>query len=102
MGLVRAEFESEEEALRIANDSVYGLAGAVFSADLERCARVCNGLRVGTVWINNCQPAFIHLPWGGTKQSGIGRELGKWGLEEFTAMKTVTAVKDNSYKWGLW
>lgn len=96
------EFETEEEALTLANDSVYGLAGAVFSADLERCARVTNGLRVGTVWVNNCQPAFIQLPWGGTKQSGIGRELGRWGLEEFTAMKTVNAVKDNKYKWGLW
>jgi betaine-aldehyde dehydrogenase len=96
------EFETEEEVLAMANDSDYGLAGAVFSADLERCSRVTNGMRCGTVWINNCQPAFIQMPWGGVKKSGFGRELGRWGLEEFTSVKQVTAVRDNKYKWGLW
>lgn len=96
------EFETEQEALDMANDTDYGLAGAVFSADLERCSRVCNSMRVGTVWINNCQPAFIQMPWGGVKKSGFGRELGRWGLEEFTSIKQITAVKDHTYKWGLW
>ena len=94
-------FDSEEEGLRVANDSVYGLAGAVFSADAARCERVVRRLRVGTVWVNNCQPAFVQAPWGGVKQSGFGRELGRWGLEEFTAVKQVTSSA-SGYKWGLW
>jgi betaine-aldehyde dehydrogenase len=95
------EFNSEEEAVTIANDSVYGLAAAVFSADLERCDRISRRLRTGIVWKNTCQPAFIQAPWGGCKQSGFGRDLGRWGLEEFTNVKQVTSSAPG-YKWGLW
>lgn len=95
------EFNTEDEAVAVANDSVYGLAGAVFSADLTRCDRVARRLRTGIVWKNNCQPAFIQAPWGGCKQSGFGRDLGRWGLEEFTNVKQVTSSAPG-YKWGLW
>jgi betaine-aldehyde dehydrogenase len=80
---------------------VYGLAAAVFSADLERCDRISRRLRTGIVWKNTCQPAFIQAPWGGCKQSGFGRDLGRWGLEEFTNVKQVTSSAPG-YKWGLW
>jgi betaine-aldehyde dehydrogenase len=94
-------FTTEEEALRVANDSEYGLAGAVFSADAARCDRVTRALRVGIVWKNCCQPAFIQAPWGGVKRSGFGRELGRWGMEEFTAVKQVTGCA-SGYSWELY
>ncbi len=94
-------FSTEEEALSIANDSIYGLAAAVFSADATRCDRVTRGLRAGIVWKNCCQPAFIQAPWGGYKKSGFGRELGRWGLEEFTGVKQVTGCA-MGFNWGLW
>ena len=71
------EFTTEEEALQVANDTPYGLAGAVFSADAARCDRVARGIRAGIVWKNNCQPAFVQAPWGGCKLSGFGRDLGR-------------------------
>mmetsp|Transcript_21587 Transcript_21587/g.43546 ORF Transcript_21587/g.43546 Transcript_21587/m.43546 type:complete len:502 (+) Transcript_21587:76-1581(+) len=93
-------FSTEEEAVSVANDSEYGLAGAVFSADAARCDRVVRALRVGIVWSNCCQPAFIQAPWGGVKRSGFGRELGRWGMEEFTAVKQVTGCAPG-YSWEL-
>jgi len=95
------EFTTEEEAVRVANDSEYGLAGAVFSADAARCDRVGRALRVGIVWKNCCQPAFIQAPWGGVKRSGFGRELGRWGMEEFTSVKQVTGCAAG-YSWELY
>jgi betaine-aldehyde dehydrogenase len=82
-------FSTEEEAIKLANDSVYGLAGAVWTQDMNRAQRVTNALRMGTTWINDFHPYFPQAPWGGYKQSGIGRELGKIGLEEFTEVKHV-------------
>ena len=70
-------FDSEEEAIKLANDSIYGLAGAVFTKDIGKAQRVANKLKLGTVWINDFHPYFAQAPWGGYKQSGIGRELGK-------------------------
>eukprot|EP01036_Dinobryon_divergens_P033043 gene33043-42753_t len=95
------EFLSEEEAVAVANATEYGLAGAVFSADEARCERVTRKLRVGIMWKNCCQPAFIQAPWGGVKASGFGRELGRWGLEEFTTVKQVTGCK-SGFSWGLY
>jgi len=95
------EFKTEAEALHLANDSNYGLGAAVFSADPERCERVARGLRAGIVWKNASQPTFIQAPWGGVKQSGFGRELGRWGLEEFTSVKQVTGCA-HDFNWGLW
>ncbi|MBD1371857.1 betaine-aldehyde dehydrogenase [Hazenella sp. IB182357] len=82
-------FTTEEEAIGLANDSVYGLAGAVWTQDMNRAARVSRALRMGTVWINDYHPYFPQAPWGGYKQSGIGRELGKTGLEEYTEQKHI-------------
>ena len=83
-------FESEAEAVRSANDSRFGLAAAVMSRDLDRCERVARALRAGIVWINCSQPTFTEAPWGGYKQSGIGRELGEWGLQNYLETKQIT------------
>lgn len=82
-------FFSEEEVIALANDTIYGLAGAVWTKDLQKAERVTSQLRMGTVWINDFHPYFAQAPWGGYKQSGIGRELGKTGLEEYTELKHV-------------
>lgn len=92
-------FKTEAEAMQQANDSRFGLAAAVMSADLERSARVANGLRVGIVWVNCSQPTFTQAPWGGMKQSGIGRELGRWGLENYLEVKQVTEYRSKE-AWG--
>ncbi|MDH4560360.1 aldehyde dehydrogenase family protein [Pseudomonas sp. BN411] len=95
-------FKTEAEALALANDSRYGLAAAVMSTDLERAARVANGLRAGTAWVNCSPPTFTQAPWGGMKQSGIGRELGRWGLENYLALKQVTQYcGDEPWRWHL-
>ncbi len=83
-------FATEADAIRMANASRFGLAGAVMSADPQRATRVANGLRAGIVWVNCSQPTFNQAPWGGMKQSGIGRELGRWGLDNYLEMKQVT------------
>lgn len=83
-------FVSEGEAVKLANDSRFGLAAAVMSKDDERAERVASALRAGIVWINCSQPTFTEAPWGGYKQSGIGRELGRWGLENYLETKQVT------------
>ncbi len=92
-------FSSESEAVRLANDSEYGLAAAVMSKDDARCERVAHALRAGIVWINCSQPTFVEAPWGGYKKSGIGRELGKWGLNNYLETKQITRFDDNS-PWG--
>ena len=88
--VVIRSFEDEAEAVRLANDSRFGLAAAVMSADPERAERVARAFRAGIVWINCSQPAFVEVPWGGFKQSGIGRELGRWGYENFLEPKQMT------------
>ncbi|MFB3922037.1 MAG: aldehyde dehydrogenase family protein [Terriglobia bacterium] len=82
-------FENEAEAIRIANDTPYGLAAAVWSRDIYRALRVVRALRAGVVWVNHMQPAYVEAPWGGYKQSGFGRELGPWGIEEYLETKQV-------------
>lgn len=82
-------FRDEDEAVRIANDSIYGLAGAVWTQDAGKGQRVAGRLRMGTVWINDYHPYVPQAEWGGFKQSGIGRELGQAGLDEYRETKHV-------------
>jgi betaine-aldehyde dehydrogenase len=82
-------FDTEAEAVRIANDTPYGLAAAVWSRDIFKAFRMVKALRVGIVWVNHMQPTFVEAPWGGYKHSGFGRELGRWGIEEYLATKQV-------------
>ncbi|WP_019854538.1 aldehyde dehydrogenase family protein [Actinopolyspora mortivallis] len=82
-------FTDEDDAVRIANDTHYGLAGAVFTSDVSKAQRVANRMRHGTVWINDFHPYLPQAEWGGFKQSGIGRELGGGGLREYQEAKHV-------------
>lgn len=82
-------FKTEEEALALANDTDYGLAGAVFTSDITRAHRAIREIRAGITWINCYNPTFNEAPWGGYKMSGIGRELGIHGLEEYQEVKQV-------------
>src|SRR5699024_12452367 len=87
-------FDTEAEAIELANDSIYGLAGGVFTQDISKAERVVNLLKMGTVWINDFHPYFAQAPWGGYKQSGIGRELGRLGLDEYTEVKHIYRNKN--------
>ncbi|MGV9378870.1 aldehyde dehydrogenase family protein [Nonomuraea sp. NPDC003707] len=82
-------FTTEDEAVRLANDTEYGLAGAVWTQDAGRAQRVAGRLRHGTVWINDYHPYVPQAEWGGFKQSGNGRELGPTGLDEYREIKHV-------------
>jgi len=83
------KYDSDEEAVAIANDSIYGLGGGVFSGNIARAERVARGIRTGTVWINNYHIFADFCPFGGYKQSGVGRELGLAGLHEYTQVKRI-------------
>jgi betaine-aldehyde dehydrogenase len=82
-------FTTEDEAIAIGNDTRYGLAGAVWTQDAGKAARVARALRHGTVWINDYHPYLPQAEWGGFKQSGVGRELGPTGLAEYCEAKHV-------------
>ena len=82
-------FEDEADAVKIANDSPYGLAAAVWTRDIFKAFRAVKKIRAGIVWVNHMQPTYVEAPWGGFKQSGFGRELGPWGIEEYLETKQV-------------
>lgn len=95
-------FKTEAEAIALANDSEFGLGSAVFSADNDQLKRVSKALRAGIVWNNCSQPTFVELPWGGFKKSGIGRELGPFGLNAYLEPKQITTyVADKAFGWYL-
>jgi betaine-aldehyde dehydrogenase len=82
-------FTSEEETVRLADDTVHGLAGAAWTGDEALAARGAAGLRLGTVWVNDYHPYVPQAEWGGFKQSGFGRELGPAGLAEYRETKYI-------------
>ena len=82
-------YDTEEDAIRIANDTVYGLSGYVQSSDLDHARKVANQIRAGNVHLNGAGPDFANGAFGGYKQSGIGREWGDYGFEEFLEVKAV-------------
>jgi len=82
-------FDSLEEAVRLSNDSDYGLAAAIWTRDIDKALSTARALRAGTVWINDSQPAPTEAPWGGFKSSGIGRELGAHGIEDYLEQKHI-------------
>jgi aldehyde dehydrogenase (NAD+) len=94
------KFKNDKEAIDIANDSIYGLGGAVWSANDERAMNIAKNLRAGTVWINEYHLLSDRAPFGGYKQSGIGREFGIDGLKEYTEAKHIhiDEVKDREKK----
>ena len=87
--VVLQRFSTEEEALKLANDTTFGLAGAVFTNDITRAHRFIKGLKAGITWINGYHNTYNECPWGGYKQSGWGRELGTYGLENYTEVKQI-------------
>ncbi len=87
-------FQNETEAIQIANDTEYGLAAGVWTKNITKGIRVMRAIRAGITWINTYHPTFNELPWGGYKQSGNGRELGLYGIEEYLEVKQVNVNLD--------
>jgi len=84
-------FTDENDVLRRANDTEFGLSGAVFTQDFSRAHRVANKIQAGIVWINEYNVTPAEVPFGGYKQSGIGRENGLQAIEYYTQLKTIYA-----------
>jgi len=95
-------YDRLDDAIRMANDTIYGLAAGVWSADVERAVKVAYQLRAGTVWINDYHMINAEAPFGGYKQSGLGRELGAWGLHEYTEIKHIHADLSRTREAKFW
>ncbi|KAI6119426.1 aldehyde dehydrogenase domain-containing protein [Pisolithus croceorrhizus] len=94
-------FKTEQEAVALANDTSYGLGAGLHSADASQCMRVSSALEAGTVWVNQYNTLGNNVPFGGKKQSGIGRELGSYALEEYTEVKAVHWNFGEQAEWPL-
>ncbi len=92
------KYDSEEEAVALANDTIYGLAGGVFSRSNARAERIARQIRTGTMWVNNYHAFGDFCPFGGYKQSGVGRELGHAGLAEYTQVKRIHVAASADHK----
>ncbi|WP_299907815.1 aldehyde dehydrogenase family protein [uncultured Paracoccus sp.] len=82
-------FRTEDEAIELANNAAYGLSAGVWSLNVHTCLNFARKVRAGTVWTNTWMDGFAELPFGGVKESGLGRELGRFGIEEYLELKTV-------------
>jgi acyl-CoA reductase-like NAD-dependent aldehyde dehydrogenase len=91
------KYSTEEEAVQMANDTMYGLAAAVWTSDQSRAERIVSKLRAGTVWVNDVHTLSVNAPRGGYKQSGFGRELGEEALDEYTELKHVYINKEGVF-----
>lgn len=94
-------FDSVEEAVTLANSTIYGLSASVWSKDIDTCLRVARQVQAGTVWINTFMDGFAELPFGGFKQSGIGRELGRNAVLDYTEEKTLHFHSGPRTSWWL-
>jgi len=83
------KFKDEDDVIKQANDTVYGLAAAVFSKNINRALKTAHKLKAGTAWVNCANQLHANVPFGGFKQSGIGRELGEYALSNYTNVKAV-------------
>ena len=83
------KFSTDEQVLAWANDSTYGLCGSVWTKDVARGLRLTNQMQVGSTWVNQHMNLLVETPWGGFKESGLGKETGVLGLEAFTQTKLV-------------
>ncbi|WP_163833535.1 aldehyde dehydrogenase family protein [Spartinivicinus ruber] len=94
-------FSDLDEAIAIANDSLYGLSAGVWSANIDNCLAIGRQVKAGTVWVNTWMSGYPELPFGGFKESGQGRELGRYGIEEFTELKTIQMHMGPRTNWWL-
>lgn len=99
--LVIVPFSDTQHAIEIANDTAYGLSAAVWSRDIDTCLTVARGVDAGTVWVNTFLDGYPELPFGGFKSSGVGRELGKQAVEDYTETKTIQLHIGERKTWWL-
>jgi aldehyde dehydrogenase (NAD+) len=95
-------FDDDAEVVALANDSIYGLGGAVWSGNTPRAVKVAEGLRTGTVWINDYHMINPKYPFGGYKQSGLGREHGIWGLNQYLETKYIRVAQEATKNEKFW
>jgi betaine-aldehyde dehydrogenase len=94
-------FKTREEAIQMANNTLYGLSAGVWTSDIDTAFTVARQVKAGTIWINTFMDGYAELPFGGYKQSGLGRELGRFGLDEFCELKTMQVHLGPRQNWWL-
>jgi betaine-aldehyde dehydrogenase len=94
-------FDTPVDAIRIANSTIYGLSAAVWTKDVDIAFQVGRAIRAGTIWINTFMDGYPELSFGGYKESGLGRELGRFAIDEFTELKTIQLHLGPRTNWWL-